>query len=198
MWLRGLKIIDWFVPEAAKSELSELNLARNFVFTHLAGPTLSQSISVFLYQSDPHPGIACWTVIIGIWLFLALPFVFKWTGNLQLSALISVELLAFASLFGAYQYGGVSSPFLPWFIVSLLLGFFYLLFVRSSEAGDSDLRWQHIGILRGLRLQWLSRARPYRAANYGGMGVDPVGDYLHVLDGDLLRQYDLSAVGTRT
>jgi signal transduction histidine kinase len=45
---------------------------------------------------------------------------------LQLSALISVELLAFTSLFGAYFYGGVSSPFLPWLIISLLLGFFYL------------------------------------------------------------------------
>ena len=39
---------------------------------------------------------------------------------------MSVELLAFASLFGAYFYGGVSSPFLPWMLVSLLLGFFYL------------------------------------------------------------------------
>ena len=53
-------------------------------------------------------------------------FVYKLTGNLQLSALISVELLAFTSLFGAYYYGGVSSPFLPWLIISLLLGFFYL------------------------------------------------------------------------
>ena len=39
---------------------------------------------------------------------------------------MSVELLAFTSLFGAYFYGGVSSPFLPWMIISLLLGFFYL------------------------------------------------------------------------
>ena len=87
---------------------------------------LSQSIALFLYLSDPHPGFACWTVIICIWLFWTLPFVYKMTGNLQLSALISVELLAFTSLFGAYFYGGVSSPFLPWLIISLLLGFFYL------------------------------------------------------------------------
>jgi signal transduction histidine kinase len=40
--------------------------------------------------------------------------------------LISVELLAFTSLFGSYFYGGVSSPFLPWLLISLLLGFFYL------------------------------------------------------------------------
>jgi signal transduction histidine kinase len=128
MWILNfsLGIIDWFVPDAAKSERSELNLARNFVFTHIAGPLLSQSIAVFLYLSDPDPGFACWTMIICIWLFWTLPFVYKWTGDLQRTATVSVELLAFTSLFGAYYYGGVSSPFLPWLIVSLLLGFFYL------------------------------------------------------------------------
>ena len=118
--------IDWFIPDNAKTERSELSLARNFVFTHLCGPALSQSISLFLYLSDPNPGFACWTVITCIWLFWLLPFAYKLTASLQLSAFASVELLAFTSLFGAYYYGGVSSPFLPWLIVSLLLGFFYL------------------------------------------------------------------------
>src|ERR1700731_2444251 len=128
MWILNFsfRIIDWFIPDAAKSERSELNLAKNFVFTPLASPLLSQSISVFLYLSDPDPGFACWTMIICIWLFWALPFLYKWTGNLQRRAVVTVELLAFASLFGAFHYGGVSSPFLPWLIVSLLLGFFYL------------------------------------------------------------------------
>jgi signal transduction histidine kinase len=128
MWILNfsLRIIDWFIPDAAKSERSELNLARNFVFTHIAGPLLSQSICVFLYLSDPDPGFACWTVIVCTWLFWTLPFVYRWTGKLQQTAIITVELLAFTSLFGAYFYGGVSSPFLPWLIVSLLLGFFYL------------------------------------------------------------------------
>jgi signal transduction histidine kinase len=128
MWILNfsLRIIDWFIPDAAKSERSELNLARNFVFTHISGPLLSQSICVFLYLSDPHPGFACWTVIVCTWLFWTLPFVYKWTGKLQQTAIVTVELLAFTSLFGAYYYGGVSSPFLPWLIVSLLLGFFYL------------------------------------------------------------------------
>ena len=126
IWGRIVRFIDWFIPAEAKLERSDRGLAQNFVFTHLAGPALSQAISVFLYLSDPHPGFACWTVIVCIWLFWALPFVYKRTGNLQLSAVMSVELLAFTSLFGAYFYGGVSSPFLPWMLVSLLLGFFYL------------------------------------------------------------------------
>ncbi len=126
IWNRLVSLIDWFIPTAAKAERSERGLAQNFVFTHLFGPLLSQSIALFLYLSDPHHGIACWTVIICIWLFWTLPLVYRGTGNLQLSALISVELLAFTSLFGAFFYGGVSSPFLPWLIIALLLGFFYL------------------------------------------------------------------------
>jgi signal transduction histidine kinase len=118
--------LDWFIPEAAKRDRSDLGLARNFVFTHLFGPALAQSMSVFLYKTDPEPGLACWTMIIAIWSFWLLPFALKLTRNLQLVALFSVEILAFASLFGAYHYGGVSSPFMPWLIISLLLGFFYL------------------------------------------------------------------------
>jgi signal transduction histidine kinase len=126
IWNSFVKRADWFIPDGAKHERSELSLARNFVLTHLCGPVLGQSISVFLYLSDPHPGFACWTCITCIWLFWTLPFVYKYTDNLQLAALLSTELLSFASLFGAYYYGGVSSPFMPWLLVSLLLGFFYL------------------------------------------------------------------------
>src|SRR6202795_145523 len=99
IWNRLVGLIDWFIPAAAKAERSELGLARNFVFTHLFGPALSQSISLFLYLSDPNPGVACWTVIICIWLFWAFPFIYRWSGSLHLSALMSVELLAFTSLF---------------------------------------------------------------------------------------------------
>src|SRR5579871_5312136 len=151
IWSRIVRYLDWFIPAEAKLERSELGLAQNFVFTHLAGPALSQSISVFLYLSDPHPGFACWTVIIGIWLFPALPLVYKYTGNLQLTALMSVELLAFLSLFGAYFYGGVSSPFLPWLLVSLLLGFFYLSERPSLVVG---LFTFNIGCFAAASLAW--------------------------------------------
>jgi signal transduction histidine kinase len=121
-----IQAIDWFIPEATKSERIELTVARNFVFTHVAGPLMAQSICVFLYMTDPRPGFACWTMIICIWGFLLLPPALKLFGKLAPVAVVSVELLSFAALFGAFFYGGVSSPFLPWLLVSLLLGFFYL------------------------------------------------------------------------
>ena len=121
-----VEFIDWFIPADAKSERTELIVARNFVFTHIAGPLLSQSISLFLYLTDTSHGVACWTVIACVWGFWTLPFVLKYSGNLAVTATMSVQLLAFTALFGAFSYGGASSPFLPWIIVSLLLGFFYL------------------------------------------------------------------------
>lgn len=126
MWsTRVLDLIDWFIPHAATFQRWELSRARNFVFTHLFGPLLSQSIAVYLYVTDPAPGFACWTVIVCTWLFWLLPFILKFS-NLEVAAIVSVELLAFTALFGAFHYGGLSSPLLPWLIISLLLGFFYL------------------------------------------------------------------------
>src|SRR4051812_5839954 len=121
-----LAFIDWFVPAEAKHDRSEHNLARVFVFTHIAGPTLAQLICVFLYRSAPNPDFAVWTIIIATWSFLLLPFVLKLTKSLHVAGFLSMELLAFASLFGAFHFGGMSSPFLPWLVISIFLGFFYL------------------------------------------------------------------------
>ena len=121
-----LRLIDWFIPENIKGERTELPVWRNFVFTHLAGPLLCQSISIYLYNTDMTHGFACWAVIIGIWAFWTLPFILKISRSLTLAAAISVQQLCLASLFGSYFYGGVNSPFLPWILVATLLGFFYL------------------------------------------------------------------------
>jgi signal transduction histidine kinase len=124
--MRAYAVIDWFIPAEMRYEKSELSLARNFVFTHLFGPLMSQLILVFLHRTDPGGGFPVWTMTVSVWMFWLLPFILRYTGSLWLCAFLSVELLAFVSLFGAFHYGGVTSPFLPWLIVSLLLGCFYL------------------------------------------------------------------------
>ncbi len=121
-----LRMIDWFIPESVRGERTELPVWRNFVFTHFAGPLLCQAISFFLYQADTTHGFACWAIIIGIWGFWTLPFVLKFSRSLTLAATLSVQMLCLASLFGSFFYGGVNSPFLPWILVAVLLGFFYL------------------------------------------------------------------------
>ncbi len=125
-WNWFLEALDWFIPNAAALERSERAVARNFVFTHFVGPLMSQPVPLYLYLVDKNHSAACWTIILCVWAFWLLPLVFKWTRSLDLAATASVQLLLFVSLFGAYNYGGVSSPLLPWMIVSLLLAFFYL------------------------------------------------------------------------
>jgi signal transduction histidine kinase len=122
----ALRVIDWFIPERAKRTRSDLGRARTFVFTHLIGPVTGQSIAGFLLLADPRPDSHIAVIAGGIGLFATLPFVLKLTGSLRLVAVISVETLIAVTLFGAYFYGGVSSPFLPWLLIALLNGLFYL------------------------------------------------------------------------
>ncbi|HWI27952.1 MAG TPA: ATP-binding protein [Stellaceae bacterium] len=120
------RAIDWFIPDSLRTDAATLGRARIFVFSHLFGPTLGQSISVYLWLLDPHPGFAYWVIVGLITSFWLLPFALKFTGRLIPLAFITVEDLTFVTLFGSYQYGGVSSPFLPWLLNALLLAFFYL------------------------------------------------------------------------
>jgi signal transduction histidine kinase len=122
----SLRAIDWFIPEKARLDRASMSQSRNFVFTHLAGPLLGTPIGVFLYFVDPVHDWALWTVVGCILSFWALPLLLKVTGNLHAAAWISSQLLTFVSLFGAFFYGGISSPFPPWVLVALLLAFFYL------------------------------------------------------------------------
>lgn len=126
MEIEAFAFLDWFIPDATSIERSERGLARNFVLTHLLGPFLVQSIAVLLYRTDRQAGLACWTMMACISAFWLLPFALRITSNFRVVALISVELLCVTSLVGTSFYGGVNSPFLPWLLVSLMLGFFYL------------------------------------------------------------------------
>jgi signal transduction histidine kinase len=118
--------IDWFVPTELRSNTASLWRARIFAISHLLGPWSAVAVLTTLYRADPSPGIPFWTITVACSAFWLLPFAMKFTKQLTWVALFSICDLAFTSMFGSFFYGGVSSPFLPWFLVSLLLGFFYL------------------------------------------------------------------------
>jgi signal transduction histidine kinase len=120
------KFIDLFIPDTARKDWSQLGQHRAFVFTHLCGPLLGQSITLFLYLADASHGLSFWVIAAGITAFWIYPLALRLFGNLPLVAFFSMEHLTFITLYGSYHYGGVSSPFLPWLLVALLLGFFYL------------------------------------------------------------------------
>src|SRR3712207_5739670 len=120
------RIIDHFVPAQAKVETSSYMMVRTFVFLHLFGPLLGHSVIVFLYQASHDIGWVFWALELNLCFFWLMPFLVRWTGSLTVPATLSVQALVTLSLFGSFFYGGISSPFLPWILIALLLGFFYL------------------------------------------------------------------------
>jgi signal transduction histidine kinase len=119
-------MVDWFLPPNMARGRTESEMARTFVFTHLFGPVIAQPMPVYIYLESPAISAPLIAMTVAIWSFWALPFVLRWTGNFKLASWLSFQMLAISSLLGTYLYGGFSSPFLPWLIVSLMLGLFYL------------------------------------------------------------------------
>jgi signal transduction histidine kinase len=119
-------LLDWFTPPALSAEREMRPAVRMFLISHIFGPFLGHTITIYLYLVDPHPGYALWVLAASITAFWAYPFALRRLGAYTALALISVQNLIFAVLWGAYHYGGVSSPFLPWLLVVPLLAFFYL------------------------------------------------------------------------
>src|SRR5271165_2604405 len=126
MLCTALSFVDWFIPERSRLNKSDRGRARTFVFTHLVGPASGASIVAFLVMADPSPGFHVPLIAVGIASFWLLPLVLRVTGNLRLVAIISVQTLIAVTLYGVYNYGGVSSPFLAWLLIALANGFFYL------------------------------------------------------------------------
>jgi signal transduction histidine kinase len=119
-------LLDWFMPPALGTSRDMQQPARMFLISHIFGPFLGHTITIYLYLLDPRPDYGLWVLAASITAFWAFPLALKLTGAYTALSLISVQNLIFAVLWGAYHYGGVSSPFLPWFTVVPLLAFFYL------------------------------------------------------------------------
>jgi len=120
-------IVNWFLPAVILKDADRTKNARMFLVSHLLGPFLGHPITLFLLLNDPQPWPHVWVLGASLTLFWVFPFAVKFFGrHYELLAFISIQNLTFAILWGAYNYGGVSSPFLIWVITVPLLGFFYL------------------------------------------------------------------------
>ena len=119
-------VLDAFIPAALKVEREMQQRARMFLISHFFGPFLGHTITVYLYVLDPAPGYGLWVLAAAITAFWAFPYALKRTAAYTPLALLSVQILIFATLWGSYHYGGISSPFLPWLLTVPLFAFFYL------------------------------------------------------------------------
>jgi signal transduction histidine kinase len=123
---RLIRSIDWFVPAEAQKSTATLWRARIFVISHVLGPFSAVAILGYLYRALAAHDWVYWTLCVLCCSFWTLPFALKLARNLTKPALFSFFVLTFISVFGSFFYGGVSSPFMPWFLTAQMLGFFYL------------------------------------------------------------------------
>jgi signal transduction histidine kinase len=123
---RLIRIVDWFVPDELQKSTAALWRARIFVISHFLGPFSAIAILGYLYRVQAGHDWVFWTLGAACASFWALPLALKLARSLFKPALYSFCVLTFVSVFGSFFYGGVSSPFLPWFLTAQMLGFFYL------------------------------------------------------------------------
>ncbi len=123
---RLVDAVDWFIPTALRESTATLWQGRIFVISHFLGPFSAVAILGYLYRVlDSHDWVF-WILCVLCGSFWLLPFALRWAGHLFKPALYSFCTLTAISVFGSFYYGGVSSPFLPWFLTAQMLGFFYL------------------------------------------------------------------------
>src|SRR4051812_34712796 len=119
-------VLDWFIPPRIQHDYEAHQRARMFLISHLFGPVLGHTITIYLYLFDPNPGLELDILTASITAFWAFPFLLRLTAWYNFLAILSIQNLTFAVIWGCYHYGGVSSPFLPWLPTIPLLAFFYL------------------------------------------------------------------------
>jgi diguanylate cyclase (GGDEF)-like protein len=119
--------IDRFVPASLDGDLNDRKRVRLFLLSHIGGPVLGLQIPFILALLDPRPFPHVHILAASVLAFWAFPFFLRLWPKLYVSlASISLLNLNFAVLWGAYNYGGASSPFLLWYVLIPLLAFFYL------------------------------------------------------------------------
>jgi signal transduction histidine kinase len=120
------RFIDWFIPANIRETESDRLMARTFVLLHVLGPIMGHSVTYFLAKTSAGGTWQFWTTEAIVVCFPAIPLLLRVGKSLRLAAMVSVQLLVGLSLFGSFFFGGISSPLLPWFLIAMVLGFFYL------------------------------------------------------------------------
>ncbi len=162
--------VEWFIPENLKTNAAIVQGARMFLFSHLFGPFLGHTISMYILFVQGTPDTAWWIFFGAITAFWPFPLILKLTGRYVPLALISVQNLIFCIFWGCYQYGGSSSPILPWMITVPLLAFFYLP-TRRTRIMVSWLILLNIGAFSAIAIRYGFGSGSIPLAKLAGLGM---------------------------
>ncbi len=141
--------VDWFVPAELKQAPGMLQAVRMFLFSHLFGPVLGHTITLSMLFLRGGADASWWVLFGAITAFWPFAFVLRLTGWYVPLSLLSIQNLMFCIFWGCYQYGGISSPIMPWLVTVPLLGFFYLP-GRSTRIAVALLIVANLALFYGL------------------------------------------------
>ena len=88
-----LAAVDWFIPAKLKADSDAVQSARMFLFSHLFGPFLGHTISIYLLFVAGPPDRTWWVFFGAITLFWPYTFALRATGAYLPLALISIQNL---------------------------------------------------------------------------------------------------------
>ena len=165
-----LLAVEWFIPENLKTNAAIVQGARMFLFSHLFGPFLGHTISLYILFVQGTPDTAWWVFFGAITAFWPFPLILKLTGRYVPLSLISIQNLIFCIFWGCYQYGGSSSPILPWMITVPLLAFFYLP-PRRTRIMVSLLIRANIGAFSAIAIRYGFASGSIPLAKLAGLGM---------------------------
>jgi signal transduction histidine kinase len=120
------EVVDWFIPADIVADVEMRKQARVFLYSHVFGPYIGNTVPLALYLFDPRPGYQIEVLAAAISAFWIFPIVLRVVGHYYLLATISIQNLIFCILWSCFFYGGVASPTLPWVLTIPLLALFYV------------------------------------------------------------------------
>lgn len=120
-------VMNWFVPAHLDDDVHARKRAQMFIVSHMFGPLIASPIPLSLWFFDPAPVPQVPILAVSIYAFWPFLLLYKLLPRAYTPlAMASVINLSFCILWGTYNYGGTSSPFLVWLVLTPLLAFMYL------------------------------------------------------------------------
>ncbi len=120
-----VSIQDWFLTERLRGNRDLRRRALCFVWANLLGPSLGFVMLAYLFVRDPNPPLWYDAAAIAGLSFLLLPVAMKLWDRFEALSFVSAQLFGIAVLFLVGVFGGLDSPFIPWFVAVVMSGCFY-------------------------------------------------------------------------
>ncbi len=154
------RALDWFVPPEQRADDRIRDRRKAYVIANLSGCVLGLSLLGCLSLANAAAGESLrWLVPLFVG-FGLLPFGLRLLRRFELVAVYSAQYFVFVDLVGAYFYGGLVSPAIPWLCLAFATPFYYLAHAPRWRYGNLALQTAQIATFVVLTLRGFAYPSP--------------------------------------